>query len=119
MAGPEERDDRFDRLDAVSREMAEVDHINLIDIEANKDETVATVDIEGVQVNAWHDDQGSLLVYSDNEGFEDPDDILDHVNTVASDDALNAIVDEVEWLRFQHGDDGVKDFLRHRRGEPD
>ena len=111
-------DNRFDRLDNLARELKDVDGVHLTDIEANdgEDEIVAHVDVGGVRVLAWHDEDRVLNVYSDDEGFEDPDDVRDHIKVTADDDDfLNAILDEAEWLQEQHGRATLAEYRDHLR----
>lgn len=108
-------DGRFDRLDNLSRELEEVSNVHLVDIETNEDEIVATADVGGVRVIALYDEDDDLRVYSDDEGYEDLDDVLEHINKTASDDDLRGLLDEADWLRSQHGDAGLKDYRDHLR----
>lgn len=73
-------DDRFDRLDDLARELQEVSGVRLVDIEADEEEIVVTADVRDVRVQAWYDEDGDLCVDSDVEGFEDPDDVHEHLN---------------------------------------
>ena len=67
---------------------------------------------------AWRDEDGELNVYSDDEGFEDPDDVRGHVQAAAGDDdLLNAVLDEAEWLQQQHGRAALGDYRDHLRGD--
>jgi len=111
-------DERFERLDVLGDELAKVADVHVRDVGALGEELVATVDVAGVNVVAIRDEDGGLLIFSDDEGFEDPDDLLDHINTAASDDALNAVLDELDWLRSQHGHSAVGEYSeRLRQGD--
>ena len=116
---PMSSDDRFDRLDDLTRELKEVTGVHIVDIEANdgEDEIIAHADVGDVHVLAWREDN-ALTVYSDDEGFEDPDDVRDHIKaTACDDDFLNAVLDEAEWLQEQHGRASLADYRDHLRGE--
>jgi hypothetical protein len=110
-------DNRFDRLDDLTRELEEESDVHLVDIETNEDEIVATADVGGVRVEAWYDDDGDLCMDSNDERFDDPDDAREHVNKASSDDDLCALLDEAEWLRSQHGNPGLSDYRDHLRGD--
>lgn len=113
-------ENRFDRLDNLARELKEVTGVHLADIESNdgEDEIVAHADVGGVRVLAWRDEDGDLNVYSDDDGFEDPDDVRDHIKATADDDDfLNAVLDEAEWLQQQHGRAGLADYRDHLRSD--
>lgn len=105
-------DDRFERLDSLARELEEVAGVHVAGIEANEgeEEIVVHADVGGVRVLAWRDEDGDLSVYSDDEGFEDPDDVRDHIRATADDeDFLNAVLDEAEWIQQQHGRSSLAD----------
>jgi hypothetical protein len=72
--------------------------------------------VRGVHVQAWYDEDRYLNLYSEDEGFEDPDDVHAPLNAGDnSEDDLCALLDEVEWLRSHHGDAGLSDYRDHRR----
>ena len=110
-------DSRFDRLDDLSRQLDEVSDVHLVDIGTNEDEILATADVGGVRVTALYDEDGYLRVYSEDDGFEDSDDVVEHINKVASDDDLCSLLDEADWLRSQHGNAGLTDYRDHLRGD--
>lgn len=108
-------DDRYARLDELTRELKEVSDVHVVDVGTNGEEVVANFQIGGIDVLALYDEDGDLRVYSDDDRYED-DEVLDHVNSVASEDDVCAVLDEVAWLREQHGDDAVDDYRDRIRG---
>lgn len=113
-------EEHFARLDELRRELQKEEGIHLVDIgttdlDADEDAVEVTVDVRGVRVTAWFDEDRDLKVFSYDEGFEDEDDIHDHLNAGDhSEDFVCALLDEVEWLWRHHGDTGLSDYRDHR-----
>ena len=107
------RDELFEWLDDVLRQLGDDPGIRLLDIEPNEDETVVVVDVVGVRVYAWHEEDNGLCIFCDDDGFEFPDDVVDHINRVGDEDDLNWILDGVEQIRLHLGDGGIADYLNH------
>lgn len=115
-------EDHFARLDDLDRELKHASGVHFVDIDAidigaDEEAVELTADVRGVRVQAWYDEDGALNVYSEDEGFEDPDDVHAHLNAGDnSEDDLCGLLDEVEWLRSHHGDAGLSNYRDHRHG---
>lgn len=115
-------DDRFGQINDLVGELKEEPGVHLldidtIDIDADDDAVEVTADVRGVCVQAWHDEDGVLNVYSEDEGFEDPDDVHDHLNARENSEMdVEALVDEAESLRSRYGNAALSDYRDHLRG---
>lgn len=120
-----EFEEHFARLDDIDRELQQVSGVRLVDIDtigidADGDAAEVTADVRGVRVHAWYDEDRVLNVFSYDEEFWDPDDVHAHLNAGDnSEDDPCGLLDEVEWLRSQHGDTGLAHYREHRRHGPE